>query len=122
MSLKPQNLIQAAEADLKRREKNKIIATNQFRGERYEQYAFHRKHVNRCSTVREILELALAEPDVIKPIRIMDRETGQQRVDPRTGNWKWRNMKTKRTTKRIYEEPAIIVAALAMLENANVEA
>lgn len=122
MSLKPQNLIQAAEADLKRRETNKLIAVHGHRGDRYEQYAFHRKHVNRCSTVREILELALAEPDIIKPIRVMDKETGQQKVNPRTGNWKWRNLKTKRTTKRIYEEPAIIVAALAMLGNTNVEA
>jgi hypothetical protein len=120
MSLKPQNLIQAAEADVKRRAKNELIAANKWL-EPYEQYAFHRKHVNRGVTVRKILELALAEPNIVKPIRVMDKKTGKQKVNPRTGKWKWRNAKTKRITKRIYEEPELIRAALAMLEKANVE-
>lgn len=121
MSLKPQNLIQAAEADIKRRAKNEVIATCKWR-EPYEQYAFHRKHVNRSKTVREILEAALAGLDIIKPTPIFDKKTGEQKVDRYTGKPKWRNLKTKRVTKRIYQEPAIIEAALAILEKTNADA
>jgi hypothetical protein len=54
MSLKPQNLIQAAETDLKRKAHNK----NERGSGYYQQYAFYRLHVRRGKSVADILRLA----------------------------------------------------------------
>jgi hypothetical protein len=59
MSLKPQNIVQAAEADLKRRERN----IKRHRGELssdIEHYAFHASHVRRADDVAHLLLIALA--------------------------------------------------------------
>jgi hypothetical protein len=69
MPLKPQNIVQAAEADLKRKHRNAVRAGFEegykhacpYEGG-YEQYAFHRKHVRRASTAHQLLVLALADP------------------------------------------------------------
>lgn len=67
MPLKPQNLIQAAEADLKRATRNAEIAMEaKHRGGtgHYEQFAFHRDHVRRADTARELIVLALMNPNI----------------------------------------------------------
>lgn len=66
MPLKPQNLIQAAEADMKRSMRNaELTATYKQRFQfHYEEYAFHRDHVRRADTARELLVLALMNPNV----------------------------------------------------------
>lgn len=60
MGLKPQNIIQAAEADLQRKRRNAEEA--EFKDHAYEPYAFHRNHVRRTSSPRELLILALMDP------------------------------------------------------------
>jgi hypothetical protein len=60
MSLKPQNIIQAAEADLARKRRNAERAKNH--DHEYEQYAFHRAHVRRARDARELIRLALMDP------------------------------------------------------------
>lgn len=53
MSLRPRNIIQAAEADLKRRARNKA------RSEGFEHYAFYAPHVRRARDIPHLLTLAL---------------------------------------------------------------
>lgn len=60
--LKPQNIVQAAEADLKRAARNVERAFAEQAG--YEPYAFHRKHVRRAGTANELLLLALMDPTI----------------------------------------------------------
>ena len=60
MSLKPQNIIQAAQADLARKRRNAARAKE--RDHEYEQYAFHRAHVRRARDARELIRLALMDP------------------------------------------------------------
>ena len=61
--LKPQNLVQAAEADLRRINRNK--AESEYQDPHYEHYAFHRKHVHAARDVRELMVLALMNPQVV---------------------------------------------------------
>jgi hypothetical protein len=78
MGLKPQNIVQAAEADLKRQRRNLRRAELMpfglaEDGVSYEPYAFHRKHVRRVHAVRELILLAL-----------MDSNTGAKTAKPNT--------------------------------------
>jgi hypothetical protein len=57
--LKPQNIVQAAEADLARRNHNAREA--ELADPSYEPYAFHRLHVRRAGDARELLILALMD-------------------------------------------------------------
>lgn len=61
--LKPQNLIQAAEEDLRREQRNAKEA--EYADAKYELYAFHRKHVHAARDARELMVLALMNPHVI---------------------------------------------------------
>jgi hypothetical protein len=88
MSLKPQNLIQAAEADLKRQK----INTSRYRPDQYHYYAFHRQHVRSSKTVADILRRA-AKSMGRKPLKT-----------------------TKRGTAIIYANPELIWEALGMVE------
>lgn len=63
MPLKPQNIIQAAEADLWRVIENKKNA-QYFKNPRYMHYAFHREHVRRSNTAEELIRLALMDPTI----------------------------------------------------------
>jgi hypothetical protein len=90
--LKPQNLIQAAEADFDRRTNN----LNVNRGH-YQQYAFHRDHVARAMSVRELLILALMSP----PLKTKDGETFLDTVKP--------------NTRLIYGNAQLLLAAIRML-------
>lgn len=70
MPLKPQNIVQAAEADLVRRRRNMERAkepepwTTRAEGS-MEPYAFHRNHVRKATSALELIELALAHPDIV---------------------------------------------------------
>jgi hypothetical protein len=61
--LKPQNIIQAADMDLRRVNRNKSEA--EYQDPHYEHYAFHRKHVHAARDVRELMILALMNPHVV---------------------------------------------------------
>lgn len=65
--LKPQNIVQAAEADMKRERRNqeraKLAKNNiSLDGIGFEVYAFHRKHVRRALTAHDLMVLALMDP------------------------------------------------------------
>lgn len=60
MPLKPINIVQAAEADLKRARHNMIEA--EYQEPKYEPYAFHRKHARRADSAHELILLALMDP------------------------------------------------------------
>jgi hypothetical protein len=60
--LKPQNLIQAADADLRRIKRNSVEA--EYVDPHYEHYAFYRKHVHAAKSARELMIFALMEPHV----------------------------------------------------------
>lgn len=66
MSLKPQNIVQAAEADLKREARNirraSLLAVGQTDGTGYEEYAFHRKHVRKAVMPSSLIVMALMDP------------------------------------------------------------
>lgn len=87
MSLLPQNVLQAAEADLMRRIRNKASA----RQGTFELYAFHREHVRKARTIRQLLVTALMQP----------------RLGLRS---------KKRNTKLLYSDGALLVAALRLLQ------
>lgn len=57
--LKASNIVQAAEADLKLRERKR-----ERKAEPEEMYAFHRKHVQRAKSVMHLVALAYFEPNV----------------------------------------------------------
>lgn len=63
--LKPQNIVQAAEADMKRAARNarQAAMSKQF-SVTYEEYAFHRDHVRRAETSHDLMLLALMNPVV----------------------------------------------------------
>lgn len=61
MKLKPSSLLQAAEADLKRRRRN-AAAADAFGTASYEQFAFHRSHVRKAMDAEDLLVRALMEP------------------------------------------------------------
>ena len=88
MSLKPQNIIGAAQADIVRRSRNAIEAEHE--APAYETYAFHRAHVRRARDVKALLVLALMHPEP-------GRESG------------------KRNTKMIYRNAGLLLAALRSL-------
>lgn len=58
--LRPQNIVQAAEADLARQRRNAEQA--KYRDHAYEEYAFYRKHVRRATSPHGLLVLALMDP------------------------------------------------------------
>jgi len=60
--LKPVNIIQAADADLRRIKRNAEEA--EYVDPHYEHYAFHRKHVHAAKSARELIIFALMEPHV----------------------------------------------------------
>lgn len=63
MSLKPRNLIQAAKADLARRERNVLRHEGRLSSD-VEHYAFHAAHVRRAKNIGQLLEMALKRPGV----------------------------------------------------------
>jgi hypothetical protein len=66
MGLKPQNIVQAAEADMKRALRNaeQVALSKEFKVH-YEPYAFHRDHVRRAfNDPRALMLLALMDPMV----------------------------------------------------------
>lgn len=87
--LKPQNIVQAAEADMKRAMRNaeQVSISKEFKVH-YEQYAFHRDHVRRSfNKPRDLILLALMDPTAA--------------------------MKTaKDNTKLIYGDARLLIAAL----------
>lgn len=60
LKLKPSSLLQAAHADLRRRERNAVEAREG--GLSYEQFAFHRAHVRKAADAQDLLVRALMEP------------------------------------------------------------
>ena len=81
--LTPSSIKAAAERDLRRRDENEAPP--------YQQYAFHRKHVRKGETVRDILDLATKEP-------AFGQTSG------------------KRCTRLIYGDVTLLQAALALCE------
>lgn len=65
MPLKPQNIVQAAEADMKRARRNaeQAAQSKQF-AVMYEVYAFHRDHVRKAKSAHDLMLLALMNPVV----------------------------------------------------------
>jgi hypothetical protein len=59
--LKPINALQAAEADLQRRERNAAAG-----GPPYEVYAFHRNHVRSAKDPADLIARAARDPDLGK--------------------------------------------------------
>lgn len=62
--LKPVNILQAAEADLRRIKRNAEEAG--YVDPHYQHYAFHRTHVHAAKSARELMIFALMEPHVVK--------------------------------------------------------
>lgn len=60
MILKPSSLVQAAQADMRRRERNASEA--QTDNPSYEPFAFHRTHVRKAVDAEDLLVRALMEP------------------------------------------------------------
>ncbi len=87
MSLLPRNVLQAAEADLMRRYRNKARAKT---GE-FELYAFHRDQVRKAKSIEELVSTALMQPSCGLASK-------------------------KRNTKLLYGDGALLVAALKLLE------
>jgi hypothetical protein len=92
--LKPQNIVQAAEEDLRRERRNAIEA--EYQDAKYERYAFHRKHVHAARTARELLTLALMDPHII-------------------GNT------IKDNTRMIYGDTQLLLAAIKLVGRGGVE-
>jgi hypothetical protein len=88
MSLKPINILQAAEADLMRRIRNR----EQAQTGKCEQYAFQREHVRKAKTIKQLLVCSI--------------------MDPAPG------LKSKKkNTLLIYGDGALLVRALRLLES-----
>lgn len=94
MSLKPINIIQAAESDIRRKLTNSSPP--------YEQYAFYRKHVRKAKNVRQLLLMALMSP----PIKMVVPK-GEDIEVPRLDT-------IKRDTKLIYGNAGLLVEALKL--------
>ena len=92
--LKPVNLVQAAQQDIISRDINVNYATRGF----YRAYAFHREHVRRAVTARNLIELALQVQDPLKPLKIG---------------------KTKKWTRMIYGDDMrpVLAEALVLLQS-----
>lgn len=113
MSLKPQNLIQAAEADLERRLHNQHFVP-------YEAYAFHMKHLPKleCRPEDQLRKMC-SEDDIEIMVRgmlllaLMDYSV---RDDREGREHRWGKVRSaKKTTKAIYEDAATIIEALRIL-------
>lgn len=87
MPLKPQNIVQAAEADIARSRHNIEEAT--YNDPCYEPYAFHRKHARRARSAHDLILLALMDPAVST---------------------------TKANTRLIYGNARLLVAALRLTQ------
>lgn len=98
MSLRPINILQAAEADLMRRIRNKgqYLQGMSRPREKFEPYAFHREHVRRAKTIEQLLVIALMQP-----------AAGLR--------------SKKRNTKMLYGDGALLVQALRLLQTAATE-
>ena len=88
MSLLPQNVLQAAEADLMRRIRNKVSA----RQGTFELYAFHRSHVRAAKTIEQLVTYALMHPQLGL-------------------------VSHKRNTRVLYSDAVLLVRALRLLQN-----
>lgn len=62
VDLKPQNIVQAAEADMKRRARNAEEATSY--APRYERYAFHRLHVIKAIDAHDLIIRAVQDQEL----------------------------------------------------------
>lgn len=93
MSLLPQNVLQAAEADLMRRIRNKGQARQAMSRprEKFEHYAFHREHVRRAKSIQQLVCAALMQP-----------QPGLR--------------SKKRNTRMLYGDAGLLVKALRLLE------
>lgn len=60
VKLKPSSVVQAAQADMRRRERNAVEAQTDTPS--YEQFAFHRDHVRKAVDPQDLLIRALMEP------------------------------------------------------------
>lgn len=60
MPLKPQNIVQAAQADFARARRNAEQA--KYKDHSYEPYAFHRRHVRKARSPHDLMLLALMDP------------------------------------------------------------
>lgn len=118
MPLKPQNIVQAAEADLKRRALNVEIDNDRRNGYngKFHQYAFHRDHVNQASDVRDLITRAIESPPKLDPIPMIDKKTHKQKVGL-DGRLKWKNVNIKKSIKQIYGDLDVVRAAHALLED-----
>jgi hypothetical protein len=96
MPLKPQNLIQAAEADLRRRRDNRAGYKSYGYGAKMSQFAFFGPHVRKARSARQLLILALMHP----PVKF-DEELGVVVLDT-----------TKQNMKLIYGNGALLVQAI----------
>lgn len=102
--LKPQNLVQAAEADLKRRQRN--MSGETFGGVLFERYAFHRDHVRRAKNIKQLLLLALMDP----PLKVFEYPEQEWPVV--------RIATMKKETRLIYSDGALLVRAIRSLHHA----
>ena len=108
MSLKPQNLIQAAEADLRRRRQNIDLQELRDAAKQagapfhyaMEEYAFLGEHVRKAKSAKELLLLALMRP------RYRAARESPDELELAT---------PKANTRLIYGNGALLVAALRML-------
>jgi hypothetical protein len=65
MSLKPRNIVQAAEADLARRKRNMLRHKGEptpGHGDETEIYAFYAPHVRKAKNARQLIEMAWKQP------------------------------------------------------------
>lgn len=116
MSLRPQNLIQAALADLKRREHNEAVYAGLKHGE-IEQFAFHRKHVERSESAGELLLLALMDYGVLRTKDLLWTEK-TAKYTSQIGTVRkpaGQLMTAKKNTKIIYSDGALLIEALRLL-------
>lgn len=108
--LKPGSVVQAAEADLKRR----VYNMQKPRPNEYQHYAFHRKHVIKAETPRELIEMALKDARKLpeEPSEgITDEQVKQvEKNDPVGIN------SGKKWTRIIYRDVSTLEAALAIFE------
>lgn len=93
--LSPRNVVQAAEEDFRRKERNKHRQANEIGNPDFEYFAFHRKHVHKAKDVAGLIDLAIKFQSV-------GAESG------------------KRGTRLIYRDTATLEAALELVSNNSV--
>lgn len=86
--LTPGSIVSAAEVDMQRERRNQRRGF----GNGNEFYSFHRKHVHRATTVRQLIKLAIDEPEI-------GRASG------------------KKSTRIIYRDETLLWKALRHLES-----